>query len=46
MAYSLDKTGLILHRLYKDSTRFHRGKHVKDLSNLNRDLRTVRTSRR
>ena len=30
-----------MHRLYKDSTRFYRGKHVKDLSKLNRDLRKV-----
>lgn len=30
-----------MHRLYKDSTRFFKGKHVKDLSRLNRDLRKV-----
>jgi len=30
-----------MHRLYKDSTRFYQGKHIKDLSKLNRDLRKV-----
>ena len=41
ITWTLDKQGLIMHRLYKDSTRFHQGKHVKDLSKLNRDLRKV-----
>jgi import inner membrane translocase subunit TIM50 len=41
ITWTLDKQGLIMHRLYKDSTRFYQGKHVKDLSKLNRDLRKV-----
>jgi hypothetical protein len=38
---ALDPNQRAMHRLFKDSTRFKRGKHVKDLSNLNRDLRKV-----
>ncbi len=41
ITWTLDKEGLIMHRLYRDATRFHQGKHVKDLSKLNRDLRHV-----
>jgi mitochondrial import inner membrane translocase subunit TIM50 len=41
ITWTLDKQGLIMHRLYRDATRFHKGKHVKDLSKLNRDLRKV-----
>lgn len=35
---------LLFTRLYRDATRFHKGKHVKDLKNLNRDLRKVNLS--
>lgn len=35
---AIDKDGFIMHRLFKDSTRFIKGKHVKDLNVLNRDL--------
>ncbi len=41
ITWTLDKQGLIMHRLYKDSTRFYKGKHVKDLAKLNRNLRHV-----
>ncbi|XP_064100424.1 mitochondrial import inner membrane translocase subunit TIM50-C-like isoform X1 [Macrobrachium nipponense] len=37
----LDPNGLIWYRLYKDTTRYVNGKHVKDLSCLNRDLEKV-----
>ncbi|KJE97180.1 import inner membrane translocase subunit TIM50 [Capsaspora owczarzaki ATCC 30864] len=37
----LDPQGYILYRLYKDSTRYSGGKHIKDLSKLNRDLARV-----
>lgn len=36
---SLDPQGLIMYRLYRDSTRYENGVHMKDLSALNRDLR-------
>ena len=35
---AIDKEGYIMHRLFKDSTRFIKGKHIKDLNILNRDL--------
>ena len=35
---SLDKNGCIMHRLYRESTKFVNGVHVKDLSKLNRPL--------
>jgi mitochondrial import inner membrane translocase subunit TIM50 len=34
----LDKTGCVMHRLYRDATHFHKGVHVKDLNRLNRDI--------
>ncbi|CAM9288322.1 unnamed protein product [Phaeothamnion confervicola] len=38
---SLDDKGYIMYRLCRESTRFVNGKHVKDLSNLNRDIRRI-----
>jgi import inner membrane translocase subunit TIM50 len=38
---ALDKDGVVLHRLYREATKFHNGVHVKDMSVLNRDLRKV-----
>lgn len=35
---AMDKDGYIMHRLFKDSTRLIKGKHIKDLNILNRDL--------
>jgi import inner membrane translocase subunit TIM50 len=35
---SLDKTGCIMHRLYRDATYFKDGVHVKDLNRLNRNV--------
>eukprot|EP00274_Cyanoptyche_gloeocystis_P002046 CAMPEP_0196658126 /NCGR_PEP_ID=MMETSP1086-20130531/27433_1 /TAXON_ID=77921 /ORGANISM="Cyanoptyche gloeocystis , Strain SAG4.97" /LENGTH=319 /DNA_ID=CAMNT_0041991553 /DNA_START=355 /DNA_END=1314 /DNA_ORIENTATION=+ len=37
----LDPHGYITHRLYRDSTLYTDGKHIKDLSRLNRDLSRV-----
>eukprot|EP00891_Asterochloris_glomerata_P004037 jgi/Astpho2/4037/e_gw1.00063.287.1_t len=37
----LDPNGCIAYRLYRDSTQWHRGRHVRDLSKLNRDLSKV-----
>lgn len=37
----LDKNMYAMHRLYRDSTRFIDGKHVKDISGINRDLKRV-----
>lgn len=34
---SLDKSGCIMHRLYRDATYYKNGVHVKDLDRLNRD---------
>jgi mitochondrial import inner membrane translocase subunit TIM50 len=34
----LDKSGCVMHRLYRDATHFHKGVHVKDLNRLNRDV--------
>ncbi|XP_041352373.1 mitochondrial import inner membrane translocase subunit TIM50-C-like [Gigantopelta aegis] len=38
---SLDPNGFIMYRLYRDTTRYMDGHHVKDLSCLNRDLSKV-----
>ncbi|XP_017487890.1 PREDICTED: mitochondrial import inner membrane translocase subunit TIM50-C-like [Rhagoletis zephyria] len=38
---SLDPNGYIMYRLFRDSTRYENGVHIKDLNCLNRDLRTV-----
>lgn len=38
---NLDPNGYIMYRLFKDSTRYENGVHKKDLSALNRDLKTV-----
>eukprot|EP00545_Synedropsis_sp_CCMP1620_P007359 CAMPEP_0119021774 /NCGR_PEP_ID=MMETSP1176-20130426/26664_1 /TAXON_ID=265551 /ORGANISM="Synedropsis recta cf, Strain CCMP1620" /LENGTH=417 /DNA_ID=CAMNT_0006976457 /DNA_START=77 /DNA_END=1327 /DNA_ORIENTATION=+ len=35
---SLDKTGCIMHRLYRDATHYKNGTHVKDLNRLNRNI--------
>lgn len=35
---SLDKTGCIMHRLYRESTHYKNGVHVKDLNRLNRNV--------
>jgi TFIIF-interacting CTD phosphatase-like protein len=32
---------VVIHRLYREATKFHNGAHIKDLSALNRDLKTV-----
>lgn len=37
----LDPNGFIMYRLFRDSTRYYKGKHVKDLDCLNRDLSRV-----
>jgi import inner membrane translocase subunit TIM50 len=34
---------MVLYRLYKPETQYHEGKHVRDLSKLNRDLSQVKT---
>jgi len=38
---SLDPNGFIMYRLFRDSTRYQNGVHVKDLTCLNRDLSRV-----
>lgn len=39
---SLDKTGCVMHRLYRESTHYTPdGTHAKDLSRLNRDVRRI-----
>ncbi|XP_050404831.1 mitochondrial import inner membrane translocase subunit TIM50-C [Patella vulgata] len=38
---NLDQHGYIMHRLYRDGTKYQDGHHVKDLSCLNRDLSKV-----
>ena len=39
---SIDKKGeMFWHRLYRDATRFQGGHHLKDISKLNRDPRSV-----
>lgn len=35
---SLDKSGCIMHRLYRESTHYKNGAHVKDLNRLNRNV--------
>jgi len=37
VVHSLDKSGSIMHRLYRDATHYKNGVHVKDLDRLNRD---------
>merc|ERR1712150_90180 len=37
----LDKQGFIMYRLFRDSTRYMKGVHVKDLDYLNRDLSKI-----
>ena len=37
----LDSKGYAMHRLYRDSTNYHNGVHMKDLSWLNRPLRRI-----
>jgi len=37
----LDPEGYIMYKLFRDSTKYTKGTHVKDLSSLNRDLRKV-----
>lgn len=37
----LDPNRMIQYRLYRDSTQYHNGRHVRDLSKLNRDMRQV-----
>mmetsp|Transcript_6932 Transcript_6932/g.12489 ORF Transcript_6932/g.12489 Transcript_6932/m.12489 type:complete len:435 (+) Transcript_6932:143-1447(+) len=37
----LDPNGYIMHRLYRDATKYENGQHVYDLSKLNRDLSNV-----
>mmetsp|Transcript_11189 Transcript_11189/g.30094 ORF Transcript_11189/g.30094 Transcript_11189/m.30094 type:complete len:369 (+) Transcript_11189:75-1181(+) len=37
----LDPNGYVMHRLYRDSTKYEDGVHVFDLSKLNRDLENV-----
>ncbi|RKP10832.1 HAD-like domain-containing protein, partial [Thamnocephalis sphaerospora] len=39
--HKLDPVGYVPHRFYRDATRYFEGKHVKDLSHLNRDLSQV-----
>ena len=36
---------VVIHRLYREATKFHNGAHVKDLSALNRGLKNVRIAR-
>ncbi|KAF7492380.1 Mitochondrial import inner membrane translocase subunit TIM50-C [Sarcoptes scabiei] len=38
---SLDPNGYIMYRLFRDSTRYEDGVHIKDLNRLNRDLKKV-----
>jgi hypothetical protein len=38
---SLDKNGCIMHHLYREATRYINGKHVKDLSMLNRNVSRI-----
>jgi import inner membrane translocase subunit TIM50 len=37
----IDPEGCVLYRLFRDSTRYHDGDHVKDLDRLNRDLKSI-----
>jgi import inner membrane translocase subunit TIM50 len=38
---ALDKDNVVIHRLYREATKFQGGVHIKDLSALNRDLKKV-----
>lgn len=38
---SLDKSGAIMHRLYRDATYYSNGIHVKDLNRLNRNVKRM-----
>ena len=38
---ALDPQGIIMYRLYRDSTKYENGVHVKDLDKINRDLSKV-----
>jgi len=38
---SLDPDNVIMYRLYRDTTKYKEGSHIKDLSKLNRDLKKV-----
>ena len=38
---SLDKSGFIMHRLYRDATYYTNGVHVKDLKRLNRNVKRM-----
>jgi hypothetical protein len=38
---SLDKQGFVMHRLFRESTHFLNGKHVKDLSKMNRPIQRI-----
>jgi import inner membrane translocase subunit TIM50 len=38
---SLDKSGCIMHRLYRDATYYTNGVHVKDLNSLNRNIKRM-----
>jgi len=42
-AFSLDQLGIIQHKLFRESTVYEEGEHVKDLRPLNRDLKRVIT---
>jgi import inner membrane translocase subunit TIM50 len=39
---ALDQQGLIHYRLFRDSTKYENGVHLKDLGKINRDLSKVR----
>ncbi|RWS05688.1 mitochondrial import inner membrane translocase subunit TIM50-like protein, partial [Dinothrombium tinctorium] len=38
---NMDPNGFVMHRLFRDSTRYEKGVRIKDLNCLNRDLRRV-----
>ena len=38
---ALDTQGVIAYRLFRDSTKYENGHHVKDLDRINRDLSKV-----
>ena len=41
IVFKLDPKNLAMHRLFRESTRFVNGVHVKDIANLNRDSKRV-----
>jgi len=41
VVHALDKDQMVMHRLFREATKFHNGVAVKDLSHLNRDLKKV-----